>query len=128
MPRPEDCRFTESHEWACLEGDCVTVGITDFAQDELGDIVYVELPEPGRKVAKGEELGTIESVKAVAEIFAPIDGEVTEVNGALADAPEQVNKDPFGAGWLVKLRPADPAQLEALMDHAAYKRFLETSA
>ncbi len=125
MPRQEECRYTKEHEWVFREGDEVVVGITDFAQSELGDIVYVDMGETGRRVNAGDPLGDIESVKAVAQVYAPVSGEVTATNELLADAPEKVNQDPFGEGWLVRMRPADPAELDALMDHEAYRRFLE---
>ena len=125
MARQEECLYTKEHEWVHRDGDEIVVGITDFAQQELGDIVYVDMGDPGREVAAGEALGDIESVKAVAQVYAPVGGTVTAVNEDLADAPEKVNQDPFGEGWLVRMRPADPAELDALMDHEAYRRFLE---
>lgn len=125
MPRPEDCLYTKDHEWLYVEGDVARVGITDFAQSELGDIVYVDLGDPGRSVSGGEELGTIESVKAVAEVFAPVSGEIVEINQGLADAPERVNEDPMGEGWLVTVKPSSPSEVEKLMDHAAYQKYLE---
>ncbi|MDQ7006223.1 MAG: glycine cleavage system protein GcvH [Acidobacteriota bacterium] len=125
MPRPEDCLFTKDHEWLHVEGGKARLGITDFAQGELGDIVYVDLGEAGRSVARGEELGTIESVKAVAEVYAPVAGEVTALNDQLADAPEKVNEEPFGDGWLAVLEVADASELDGLMNFEAYQRFLE---
>ena len=125
MARQEECLYTKEHEWVLREGDEIVVGITDFAQQELGDIVYVDMGEPGREVAAGEAIGDIESVKAVAQVYAPVGGTVTAVNEELADAPEKVNQDPFGEGWLVRMKPADPAELDGLMDHEAYRRFLE---
>jgi glycine cleavage system H protein len=116
-------RFTKDHEWIRVEGSEGTVGITDFAQEQLGDIVYVELPEPGRKVKKGEEAGVVESVKAANEVYAPASGEVTAVNSALADDPARVNKAATGEGWFFKVKIADPAELDDLMDEAAYKAF-----
>jgi glycine cleavage system H protein len=116
-------RFTKDHEWIRVEGDEGTVGISDFAQEQLGDIVFVELPEPGRKVKKGEEAGVVESVKAANEVYAPASGEVTAVNNTLADDPARVNKSATGEGWFYKLKIADPAELEDLMDEAAYKAF-----
>ena len=122
---PKDLRYSSEHEWIALEGDEATLGITEFAQKELGDIVFVELPEPGQSFGAGEEIGTIESVKAVAELFAPAAGEITAANEALADAPETVNADPYGEGWLVRFRPEDRAEVEALMDAEAYRAFCE---
>jgi glycine cleavage system H protein len=116
-------RFTKDHEWIRVEGGEGTVGISDFAQEQLGDIVYVELPELGRKVKKGEEAGVVESVKAANEVYAPASGEVTAVNSALADDPASVNKSATGEGWFFKVKIADPAELEDLMDEAAYKAF-----
>jgi glycine cleavage system H protein len=116
-------RFTKDHEWIRVEGSEGTVGITDFAQEQLGDIVYVELPEAGRKVKKGEEAGVVESVKAANEVYAPASGEVTAVNTALSDDPARVNKSATGEGWFFKVKIADPAELDDLMDEAAYKAF-----
>jgi len=118
---PESLRYAESHEWARQEDDgTVTVGITDHAQELLGDLVFVELPEVGRIVAAKEELAVVESVKAASDVYSPMAGEVIEVNGALADAPELINQDAFGEGWLVRLRPEDAAVWEGLLDAAAY--------
>jgi glycine cleavage system H protein len=123
---PSHLRYTKEHEWIAVEGGSGVVGITDFAQHELGDIVYVELPEPGRKVKAGEVLGTIESVKAVSEIYSPVTGEVTEVNRGLADAPQTVNEDPHGTGWLCKIRLSDSGEVAALMDSESYSSFVNT--
>jgi glycine cleavage system H protein len=117
---PNDRRYTKEHEWVQPAGGTATVGITDFAQKELGDIVYVELPEIGRAVSSGDVLGTIESVKAVSELYAPVSGTITEVNTLLSDKPETVNADAQGAGWICKMKLADPGQVDALMDAAAY--------
>ena len=117
-------RYTRDHEWIRLEGDTGTVGISDYAQEQLGDVVFVELPEVGKILAKGAEAAVVESVKAASEIFAPVGGEVIEVNGALADQPGTVNADPEGAGWFVKLKVANPADVEALMTIDAYQEFL----
>ncbi|HEX4823221.1 MAG TPA: glycine cleavage system protein GcvH [Candidatus Polarisedimenticolaceae bacterium] len=117
---PSDRRYTKEHEWVLTAGTTATMGITDFAQKELGDIVYVELPAVGRTVAQGEVLGTIESVKAVSEIYAPISGTVAEVNGLLGDKPETINADPHGAGWICKLTVTVPAELDALLDSGRY--------
>jgi glycine cleavage system H protein len=117
---PSDRRYTKEHEWVKVDGSAATVGITDFAQRELGDIVYVELPPIGRTVAQGEILGTIESVKAVSEIYAPVSGTIAEVNGILQDKPETINSDPHGAGWICKLTVSAPAELDALLDAGRY--------
>jgi glycine cleavage system H protein len=108
---PEDLQYTKSHEWVRIEGDTATVGITDHAQDELGDVVFVELPEEGDTFDAGESFGTVESVKAVSDLYTPVGGEVVEVNSALEDAPENINEDPYGEGWIVKLRTTDEADL-----------------
>jgi glycine cleavage system H protein len=108
---PEDLQYTESHEWVRIEGDTATIGITDHAQDELGDVVFVELPDEGATFDAGESFGTVESVKAVSDLYAPVGGEVVEVNSALEDAPENINEDPYGEGWIVKLRTSGEADL-----------------
>lgn len=118
--------FTEEHEWIRVEGDEATVGITDFAQGQLGDIVFVELPDAGRQVTKGGEAAVVESVKAASDVYAPVDGEIVEPNAALADDPSLVNSDPEGEGWFFRLRLADPSQLEGLMDSDAYKAFADS--
>ena len=123
MQCPEDLRYSKEHEWIRVTDGTGTIGITDFAQNELGDIVYVELPEVGKQVKAGEVFGTVESVKAVSELYSPVTGEITEVNEALLDAPEAVNQDAHGAGWICKVRVADASELEALMDAAAYEEF-----
>jgi len=117
--------YTKEHEWVRLEGDTATVGITDFAQGQLGDIVFVEVPEAGRQVEQGGEAAVVESVKAASDVYAPLSGEVIEGNAALGDEPSLVNSDPEGEGWFFKLRLTDPGQVEALMDAAAYKAFCE---
>lgn len=121
-------RYTEEHEWILAEGTTGTVGITHHAQQQLGDIVYVELPEVGRRVAKGEAVAVVESVKAASEVYAPASGRVIAVNGELAEHPELVNRDPEGAGWFFRLELADPSELEGLMDADAYRAFLATFA
>jgi glycine cleavage system H protein len=121
---PNNLRYTKEHEWIKVEGNFGIVGITDFAQSELGDIVFVELPAVGKKVGKGDSFGTVESVKAVSEIYSPVTGEVADTNTKLNDSPEQINKDPHGAAWLVKIRLANAAELEGLMDAAAYLAFI----
>ena len=118
---PADRRYTKQHEWVRLEGDRATIGITDYAQQQLGDIVFVELPPVGKTFEKGEPFGVVESVKAVADLYAPIGGEVVEVNAGLADRPEQVNEDCYGDGWMVVLAPTDPAEPESLLDADAYE-------
>jgi glycine cleavage system H protein len=118
---PEDLSYTESHEWVRREADgSVSVGITDHAQQALGDLVYLELPKVGRQVKAREELGVVESVKAASDIYSPLTGEVTAVNEALGDAPELVNRDPYGEGWILRLRPADEAEMAALLSPATY--------
>ena len=125
---PDDLRYTKDHEWVRLEGDRGKVGITHYAQKQLGDVVYLELPEVGRKLKVQETFGTVESVKAVSELFSPVAGEVVEVNAALAQAPETINSDPYGAAWMVAVKLADPAAVKALMDAAAYKAFVESES
>ncbi len=121
---PEGLRYTKDHEWAKIEGSHARVGITDHAQSELTDVVYVEFPAVGKRVAAGEVLGTVESVKAVSEIFSPLSGQVVEVNKVLDDSPEQVNKDPYGAGWMVLLDMSDASETARLLDAAAYKKLV----
>ncbi len=121
---PSDYRYTKEHEWIKVSGDTGTVGITDYAQHELGDVVFVEMPVAGTKITAGQVFGTVESVKAVSEIYSPVSGEVTEANAALKDDPEKVNSDPHGAGWLIKAKLANPADVSALMDAAAYEAFI----
>lgn len=122
---PQDLSYTDDHEWAKKTGDVVRIGISDYAQDQLGDIVFVELPEVGSTFDKGEEFGTVESVKAVSELYMPIGGEVTAVNEALADAPETVNSDPYEGGWMIEVKASDPAELDALKPHADYLEMLK---
>ena len=117
--------FTEDHEWIRVDGNTATIGITDFAQKTLGDIVFVELPEVGRKLAAGDAFGTVESVKAASEVFAPVAGEVVEVNEELTGEPELVNEDPTGEGWFIKLKLADASAVNALMDQAAYDKHIK---
>jgi glycine cleavage system H protein len=125
MDIPEDLRYTREHEWARMKGDKVVVGITDFAQDQLGDVVYVELPDVGDAVKKGEAFGVVESTKAVSELFAPLSGKVVEVNDPLSDAPETINEDAYEEGWMIVVQPSDPKELESLMDAKAYRAFVE---
>ena len=122
MSVPGDLQYTKSHEWVRVEGDVATVGITDHAQDELGDVVFVELPEQGATLEAGDSFGAVESVKAVSDLYAPVGGEVVEVNGALEDSPEKINEDPYGEGWILKLRTSDEADLLSAAD---YEKLLE---
>jgi glycine cleavage system H protein len=133
MAYPANFRYTKQHEWTDVKGDVATIGITDYAQHELGDVVFVELPKPGAKIETGKTFGTVESVKAVSEIYAPAAGEVLEANGELHNTPEKLNNDPHGAAWLIKVRLANPAEVAKLMDAAAYEAYIaekskETSA
>jgi glycine cleavage system H protein len=121
---PTDYRYSKEHEWIKVSGNTGTIGITDYAQKELGDVVFVELPAVGTKIEAGKVFGNVESVKAVSEIFAPVSGEVTEANAALSSAPETINTDPHGAGWLIKIKLANPAEVSGLMDAAAYQAFV----
>ena len=122
MPFPEDLLYTESHEWVRKEENSATVGITDYAQSQLKDIVYVELPQVGSTFKKGDSLGVVESVKTVADLFAPISGKVIEVNGSLKDHPQFVNEDPYGKGWMVRLEILDPKELDTLLSSADYEK------
>ena len=128
MGYPTQFRYSKDHEWIDVNGDLATVGITDYAQHELGDVVFVELPKVGTQLKAGQSLGTIESVKAVSEIFTPVSGEVTETNPALVDAPEKINSDPHGSAWLIKIRLADPKEPASLMDAVAYKAYIAEKA
>jgi len=114
-------KFTEDHEWIRIEGDSATIGITEHATEQLGDLVFVELPAVGTKLSKGEDAATVESVKAASDVYAPLDGEVTELNDAIVDEPGSVNADPLGEGWFFKMTLSDPSQADALLDEAAYK-------
>jgi glycine cleavage system H protein len=124
MNIPQDLMYTKEHEWISVEDEVGTIGITDHAQQELGDVVYVDLPEPGTRFDAEEAFGSVESVKAVSEIYLPVSGKVTEVNSTLADAPETVNKDPYGKGWMVRVRIDDNTELLSLMSAADYERYL----
>jgi glycine cleavage system H protein len=128
MTAPKDLKYTKSHEWVKVEGDVATFGITDHAQAELGDITYVELPDVGSSVSQAEPFGIVESVKAASDVYAPIDGEVLEVNSAAVDAPDLVNSSPYEGAWLIKVKVSDPAQLETLMDASRYDEFAGESA
>jgi glycine cleavage system H protein len=125
---PADYRYTKAHEWISLKDSVGTVGITEYAQHELGDVVFVEMPKVGAQLKAGESFGTVESVKAVSEIFSPASGEVTEINSLLVDSPETINKDPHGAAWLVRVRVSDPKEVSALMDSAAYEAYVAGQA
>lgn len=117
---PKDLKYTKEHEWVRVSGKALVVGVTSHAQEALGDVVYVELPKIGAKITAGQPFGVIESTKAVSELFAPVSGTVVKVNDALSDEPTQVNQDPFGQGWIIEVEPADPKQVDALMDASAY--------
>ncbi len=123
---PTDRKYTSSHEWVKMDGDAAVVGISDYAQDALGDIVFVELPVVGMKLEKGQTFGVVESVKAASDVFAPLSGEVESINEKLSESPDTVNKDAFGAGWMLKLTPSNPAELDSLMDAATYKSKIES--
>ncbi len=122
---PEDVKYSNDHEWAKADGDKVRIGITDYAQDQLGDIVFVEMPEVGAELGKGDVFGTLESVKAVAEMFIPVSGEVVSINGSLEESPALVNEDPYGNGWIVELKPSDPSEMGVLMTREAYLEMLK---
>ena len=124
MNTPTDLSFSKEHEWVRAEGDIATIGVTDYAQDQLGDIVYLDLPSPGDSLSQGAKMGEIESVKAVSDLYAPAGGEVLEMNQAAIDAPELVNEEPYGRGWLVKLRLSDPAQMGTLLSAEAYDELI----
>jgi len=125
MDFPEELKYTEEHEWVMIEEDIVTVGITDFAQDSLGDVVFVELPEVGANVEAGKSFGVVESVKAVSDVYSPVTGEVVEVNEELPDSPETINTSPYEDGWMVKIRLSDTAELDDLLDADAYQAFVD---
>lgn len=125
MNFPAELRYSSDHEWARLEGDKVRIGITDYAQDALGDVVFVDLPDVGRSAEAGESIAEVESTKSVSDIYAPVAGAVVEVNSVLSDAPEHINQDPYGEGWLFTIEASDLAQYEALMDAAAYQALVE---
>jgi glycine cleavage system H protein len=128
MTYPENFRYTKEHEWVLLEGDIATVGITDHAQSELGDIVYVDLPKPGTTFEAGKSFGSVESVKAVSDIYAPIDGEIVEANELLVGSPEKLNEDPHGAAWLIKMKVSDPSQVKNLLTPADYQMYVGAEA
>lgn len=122
---PEDVKYTKDHEWAKQEGDTITIGLSDYAQDQLGEIVFVELPEEEDTFSQGDEFGSVESVKAVSEIYLPLSGEIVAINEDLEDAPELVNNDCYAGGWLVKIKPEDPSEMDGLMDKGAYLDMLK---
>jgi glycine cleavage system H protein len=126
MNVPEDLRYTSDHEWARLEDGKIRIGITDYAQDALGDVVFVQLPDPGASVASGDAFGEVESTKSVSDVYAPVGGTVLEVNAELADAPQRLNEDPYGEGWLCVLTPADPDAFKSLLDAEAYRGLIES--
>ena len=125
MVSPADCKYTKEHEWVRLTGGAALVGITDYAQSELGDVVFVDLPEAGSQLTQGESFGVVESVKAASDLYAPVSGEVLEPNSALQDAPDLVNQEPYGGGWMLRVRPSDPAELDTLMDAPAYDEYVK---
>lgn len=124
---PADLRYTREHEWTKIEGQRARIGITQYAQDQLGDVVFVELPKVGARVRQTQTFGVVESVKAVSDLFAPLSGEVVEVNGNLADRPEQVNRDPYGAGWMIVVALSDEKELDTLLSAAQYEEYLKTA-
>ena len=124
MDTPEELKYSKDHEWIRVNGDVGTIGITDYAQGELGDVVYVEMPETGSSISKGESFGTIEAVKAVSEVYSPVSGEVVEINDKLEGEPALVNQSPYGDGWMIKLKLTNPDELSDLMDAAAYKEMI----
>jgi glycine cleavage system H protein len=128
MEYPEDVRYTDQHEWARQEERGIRVGITDFAQDALGDVVYVDIPEVGTEVRAGEPFGEVESTKSVSDIFAPVSGKVIDRNAALSDSPQLVNQNPYGDGWMILIEPGEGASLDSLMDAAAYRAFADKDA
>lgn len=127
MAKPENCRYTRSHEWVSLEGNTATVGLSDHAQKEITDVVFVDPPKAGRKVAKGEAVAVVESVKAAFDVYSPVSGEVIEANGELSQNPAVVNQDPHGKGWFFKVKASDPKEADSLMDWNQYQEFLKTA-
>lgn len=125
---PADYRYTKDHEWIKIDGSTATIGITDYAQHELGDVVFVELPKVGAHLDAGKSFGTVESVKAVSDIFSPVSGEVTEINPLLADTPEKINQDPHGAAWLIRVKLANPSEIASLIDAKAYEAYIAEKA
>ena len=125
---PKDLKYDREHEWVRVDGGVATIGISHFAQDQLGEVVYVDLPSPGDAVSAGDSFGEVESVKSVSELFSPVSGEIVEVNDALDDAPETVNEDPYGDGWMIKVKLADASEVDALMDADSYEGYLTEDA
>jgi glycine cleavage system H protein len=125
MHVPDDLRYTADHEWARVEGNRLRIGITDYAQDALGDVVFVQLPDPGSAVTAGASFSEVESTKSVSDVYAPVTGTIVEVNAELTDAPQRLNDDPYGEGWLCVIEPADPASVGELLDAAAYRKLIE---
>lgn len=125
MNVPEDLRYSSDHEWVRIEDGRLRIGITDYAQDALGDVVFVDVPEVGREVSAGESFSEVESTKSVSDIYAPLAGTIVEVNSDLADAPERLNDDPYGEGWICVIEPSDPAELDALLDAAGYQQLID---
>lgn len=125
---PKDLKYDREHEWVRVDGDVATIGISDFAQDQLGEVVYVDLPSPGNAVSAGDSFGEVESVKSVSELFSPVSGEIVEVNDALGDAPETVNEDPYGDGWMIKVKLSDASEVDGLMDADGYEAYLAEEA
>jgi len=125
MEFPKELRYSQEHEWVAVEENIATIGITDYAQEQLGDVVYVELPEVGTQVTKDEAFGVVESVKAVSDVYAPVSGTVTEINIPLPDSPETINEDPYGDAWMIRVDMSDPGEIEDLMTAAQYKKFVE---
>jgi glycine cleavage system H protein len=126
MNVPDELRFTPDHEWARVEGDQIRIGITDYAQDALGDVVFVQLPEPGATVRAGDSFAEVESTKSVSDVYAPVSGTVVEINAELGDAPQRLNEDPYGDGWICVIRPADAGSLESLLDADSYRKLIES--
>ena len=125
MILPEDLKYSKEHEWARIEGDLATVGISDFAQAELGEVVYIELPAKGTRAKKDEPFGVIESVKAVSDLYSPVSGEIVEVNGSLEENPERVNEDPYGEGWIIRIKLSDKPEVDTLLSAREYKEFVK---
>ncbi|MEO7538834.1 MAG: glycine cleavage system protein GcvH [Pyrinomonadaceae bacterium] len=125
---PENLRYSKDHEWVCVEGDLATIGITDYAQHSLGDVVYIDLPRSGDKLNSHEAFGSVESVKAVSEIFTPVGGEIAEVNAGLNDTPEAVNNDPYDAGWMIKVKMENPLEADGMLSAVEYEEYLAASA
>jgi glycine cleavage system H protein len=125
MEIPKELRYSEEHEWATVDEDIATIGITDYAQEQLGDIVYIELPETGTQVTKGDKFGVVESVKAVSDLYSPVTGTVVTVNTGLPNTPETVNEEPYGDGWMIRVEMSDPEELDDLMTAAEYEKFIE---